>query len=409
MPTESINLEILEWHPAYASWDRSTRYSAAYDFGISHDKQFKVNTAHCVWAYNEDGSKQRHYHYDETLLLVRDGASKKYFTTKKAAEMSGYKFSFRCGCFMKEDNPEFYGSERILGYHSNARADYSVPDDNWKVGVEVEKEEEGLDRNENVWKLFQETGWAKERDSSLGNGGFELVSPILPLQDRARIKTALKGVKKYLNANHSRNCGGHINLSCKGKTSTEVLKSLKAGAALLYAIYEPRMANRYCPARQWDRYFSAPDKYSSFYLKNEFVCEIRLFPAVKSMNNLIWRLDLVRWLIEINGDSFVKKIVSLNNRNSYLSCHLRKIYTEEKIRKVGQKAIKHYQKWIGTLTSDEKEKLEAAGYVVDPSRILDEVVSNDDGNEVARRREPRVRNVRRGDDLPAFDNPNIPF
>lgn len=388
---DTITTPEIKVHPDFCNYSENGRNvsyltsnhgrtSEVWDFSISKDEMFLIPTSYKILAFASDGLKYAHYKNDDSLIKVQSGASRytyTYFRDKASAEAIGYKFSFRMQSYMKEDHPDFYGHETMLNYHSSARTDYSLDGDTWKVGCEVEKEDSRYQNNTSVWKLFAETGWAKERDGSLGQGGFELVSPILPLFDRKRLKAHLSTVKQYLNAQHSQACGGHINLSCKGKRSKEVLASLKAGAALLYAIYEPRMTNRYCPARQWNRYESMPDKYSAFYLKNDQVCEIRLFPAVKSLKNLMWRLDLVRWLVSINEKDFVKKILSLQNRNSYLSCHLRQVYTEDKIRNIAQRAIKHYQKWIAPLTVSEKEKFEAAGYVVDPNRIVA------DGTEMA--------------------------
>lgn len=382
MPDTIIN-KNLRVHPDFNQEfvNEASRVSEAYDFSISPTELFLIPTNYCVFAFGADGVKYRHYKHDHSLVKVLNGRTYQCFRDKAAAELAGFKFSFRTQSFMKEDHPDFYGHETILSYHSSARTDYSLPEDTWKVGVEVEKEDRRYHNNVPVWKLFSETGWAKERDGSLGDGGFELVSPILPLYDRKRLKKALAPVKVYLNAQHSSNCGGHINLSCKGKSSREVLASLKAGAALLYAIYEPRMANRYCAARQWNRYESMPDKYSAFYLKNDQVCEIRLFPAVRSLKNMMWRLDLVRWLVSINEKDFVKKILSLDNRNSYLSCHLRQVYSEAKIKNIAQRAIKHYQKWIAPLTVSEREKFVAAGYTVDPNRVIPDNVNGVDEAE----------------------------
>jgi hypothetical protein len=384
MPDTTQTPEI-KLHPAFTRrglayyQENEVRMSEVFDLSISETEKFLIPTDSAVWVFDEFGTKHRHYEGDGTLVQVSSGGrsySSLFFRSKKAAEANGYKFSVRCQCFMKEDDQEIYGNERILSYHSSARTDYTIPEDDWKVGCEVEKEHESLQRDVSVWKLFQETGWAKENDNSLGDGGFELVSPILPLYDRARLKKALRPVKKYLNGQYSGNCGGHINLSCKGKTSKEVLASLKAGAALLYALYQPRMTNRYCHVRQWNQYMNYPDKYSAFFLKSNQVCEIRLFPAVKSDKNLMWRLDLVRWIVSINQNSFVKKILSFDNKNSYLSCHFRQIFSEDKIRKIAQRAIKHYQKWIAPLTVAEKNELEAAGYVVSPDRVSDDAIED---------------------------------
>lgn len=394
-----------ERHPSFRNHN-SERWSDAWDFGLSREKMFSIPTNFTVWVLDEKGEKHRHYTNDDTLFCVREGRTHSYVRNEQAAAACGYKFSLRTQQWMKETDTEFYGRETQLPYHSTrARADYTMPGDDWKVGFEVEKEDHAYEHDGSVWKLFQQTGWVREHDGSLGDGGYELISPILPMLDRSRLKKALAPVKKYIDAKYSERCGGHINMSCKGKDSDEILENLKNGMGLIYAIYQNRMFNRFCHVKKYEHYVQYPDKYTAFYKKSSRIVEIRLFPAVKSVSNLLWRVDLLRWIISVDTDSFAKKIAKLQNKNTFLYQHMRKIYDEGKIRDICQRAIKHHQKWVAPLSSKDAEKLKALGFVVNPALISDAIPATENGEPTpqpagrrqgrpsARRRQPATRNA----------------
>lgn len=382
---ETTSTNELRWHPDFDCYGydvNTTRTAVVWDFGRSTTEQFLVPSRHSCWAYDESGEKHRHYVNDSSLIRGEDeNYQNVFFRSKQAAESAGFKFSLRIKKWAKEAHQEFYGTETLLQYHSNdARANYTKPEDVWHVGVEVEKEDRRLQADCKVWKLFQDTGWVKEKDGSLSSEGFELISPVMPLTDTPRLKKICRPVKKYLDASHSNRCGGHMNLSKKGWTAKQVLANLKAGAAFLYAIYPHRVNNNYCRVKDWNRYECEVDKYSAFYCKNNKVCEIRLFPAVKSYKNLMWRISLMRILLNIHGDSFVEKVVNLENENTYLYQHLRLIYSPEKIKEIAQRAVKMYERFVAPLKASEKRKLNALGYSTTP--ITTDELYDDNGRAI---------------------------
>lgn len=352
-------------HPDFEGYDPSTCVVAVKDFTHSETELFLIPPHYQCLAKNEAGEACLHYRSASYIVMVRETpVVRRFYTSKKAAELDGWKFSFRTKRMMKETDPEFYGTERILSYHSDARTNYTDENNkahDWQIGLEVEKEHSGLDRDKNVWKLFTETGWAKEVDGSLGTGGFELVSPILPLMDWSVTKKAINKVKRYVNATYSSNCGGHINLSKRGETSTWVMERLKNSIGILYAIYKSRLTNRYCPAKTYDEMINYPNKYSAIYVKNSKVAEIRLFPAVKNTANLLWRVNLLRHLVQWNTESFVKKMASLKNKNSLLYVHLRRNFTDERIAKIAEEAVQYHNSYVKRITAREKSELEQMG------------------------------------------------
>jgi len=280
----------------------------------------------------------------------------KYFLSERAAENANFKFSFRLGHFHDAECQRFYGDDKLLRYHTQqTRIDRSrLPkfvDDNdeYLVGVEVEKTDYNLQQDGDAWKILTETGWSKEEDGSLGSGGYEFVSPILPLFNMDKIREATAPVKKWINGSSNDSCGGHITLSKRNTDGKDLLESFKHFAPILYSLYPNRLDNRYCRAKQWSKYFSYPEKYSAFYLKDygsNGRVEIRLFSRITNENTMNWRLELLQYLIKDGGNlnQFAQKI---GCPESIFYKHLAKHYSHTEI---GDKLllIDKYSKQYGT-------------------------------------------------------------
>lgn len=208
------------------------------------------------------------------------------------------------GKMVKSTEPEqIWGTETLLGYHYSAwhpkvasnftkYMDKEIGAINF--GFEAEKQDYNYRDKHNAIKLAFETGFKKERDGSLGDGGFELISPILPLYNDSVINTAIDSVKDLLKAETSDRCGGHFNISMNGVSSREILKKVKGSLPIFYSIYENRLTNTYCKAERFSTYLRSPRKYQSFYLKNEQILEFRIFPAIKNETILRNRIELMR-------------------------------------------------------------------------------------------------------------------
>lgn len=208
------------------------------------------------------------------------------------------------GKMVKSTEPEqIWGTETLLGYHYSAwhpkiasnftkYMDREIGAVNF--GFEAEKQDYNYRDMHNAIKLAFETGFKKERDGSLGDGGFELISPVLPLYNDSVINTAIDSVKDILKADTSDRCGGHFNISMNGVSSREILKKVKGSLPIFYSIYENRLTNTYCKAERFSTYLRSPRKYQSFYLKNEQILEFRIFPAIKNESILRNRIELMR-------------------------------------------------------------------------------------------------------------------
>ena len=228
----------------------------------------------------------------------------------------------------KRKESEIYGTETLLSYHySNwhpkvADSFMKYMDKNKgaiNFGFEAEKQDYNFRDMHNAIKLACETGFKKERDGSLGDGGFELISPVLPLNNDALINEVISPIREMLNSETTDKCGGHFNVSMVGTTSREMIKKIKGSLPIFYSIYSKRLDNSYCRAYQFATYLRSPRKYQAFYLKNNDILEFRIFPAIKNEQMLKNRIQLMRIIFnELYGSTPNKVIVSMATKNSSL-------------------------------------------------------------------------------------------
>lgn len=280
----------------------------------------------------------RHKRYSHYVTACDNDGNEIFFADEAAAEANDYKFSLRLKEFRDKKSSSFYGYEKTLTYHNNINDQESKhcpsfvnENDEYIVGLEIEKVDEDLREKSEAWRILQETGFRKETDGSLNSGGYELVSPKLPLLDTERIKKAMLPVIDLINGQSDTSCGGHINISRKNTHSHDLLKGLKGFVPILYAMYENRLTNRYCQAKKWNIYFTNPDKYSAFYLKNSKVLEIRIFSRVANYNTLMWRVKLMQLIVGDFGRNLNQFLLKLSSTESLLYKTMREQYSHEKI------------------------------------------------------------------------------
>jgi len=317
-----------------------------------NEKWLKVQTSRGNFAFHKDecpyeikqavdidGKKiYVHEDYSHYVTAQNDNGDYIYFTCEEAAKANDFDFSIRLGRYWDKKSDSFYGDTTLFNYHHGINHQDKIPsfvndDDEFIVGIEVEKVDRRLQRDSLVYELLQNTGWKKESDGSLGDGGYELVSPKLPLLDMNRILKACEPVKKYINGQSDSSCGGHLNVSRKGVSSRDLLKGMKGFVPIIYALYENRLTNRYCQAKKWNNYFNYRDKYTAFYLKNENICEIRLFSRVTNYTTLQWRIKLLQTLFGDYGKNLNQFVLKMSNRDSSLYKLLNEQYEHDKIGK----------------------------------------------------------------------------
>lgn len=347
---QGVIYQVEELLPIHPSSEHADDKAQVVPDGINWVKvktskgDFAFNKNECEYelreAINIDGSKiYVHEDYSHYVTARNDNGDYIYFTCDEAAKANDFDFSIRLGRYHDKKSDNFYGDTTLFNYHQSiSYTDGRVPEyvnenDEFIVGIEVEKVDRRFQRDAPVFELLQTTGWRKESDGSLGDGGYEMVSPKLPLLDMNRIIKACEPVKKYINAQSDSSCGGHINVSRKGYSSRDLLKGMKGFVPIIYALYENRLTNRYCQAKKWMQYFNYRDKYTAFYLKNETICEIRLFSRVTNYTTLQWRIKLLQTLFGDYGKNLNQFVLKMSNRESSLYQLLSEQYTHEKIAK----------------------------------------------------------------------------
>ena len=244
-----------------------------------------------------------------------------YFIDEDVARQHDYSYSERQREWVHCDNWEQgyhdYEDEEDedaadnAGYHDLTRKVKFDSSAKFTVGFEVEKED-GDCASISYRDVYDKTGWIKERDGSLDDSiGYELVSPAFNLYDDM-LDQDIKGsrnLQDLINGRKSSSCGGFL--------------------PLFYSMYEGRLNQTYSKAKKKHEYYRK-DKYSSVYIKDNVV-ELRIPSAVINVENLLWRRDLIRIIIDNFNKSEVQVLRMLLNDKSKLHIHLRKVYSLEKL------------------------------------------------------------------------------
>lgn len=352
---------------------------------ITHDGLCAFNkenfSGELVEATQLDGSNIYIHEYYSDYIRGRSATGDvKYFTSEDAAKANDFDFSYRLGRWHDKKCDSFYGDDTLMEYHDrrlrnsiDTHGEKDIPkfiedSDEVLVGIEVEKVDSNLQRDILAFQLFQETGWKKENDGSLNSGGYELVSPLLPLFDSTRIERACKPVQKYINGQSDSSCGGHFNISKKGVDSRTFLRGMKGFVPIIYALYETRLSNRFCRARNWNHYFSNIDKYSAFYLKTSNIVEIRLFSRITNYKVMMWRIKLMQTLMQDYGRNLNQFVLKMSASENPLYQLLREQYTHQRIAEKIKLVDKYAEMYnCGTISNSVRAKVnERFGFVVLP-------------------------------------------
>lgn len=224
-------------------------------------------------------------------------------------------------------------SGELHGYHQGFRRDYTDSSTKYTIGFEVEKEDTYVVESYNLDDV-DDTGWCREEDSSLDDG-FELVSPTYDLMS-SMLDDDINGsrlLQAHINADHSRSCGGHINLGQRGITGSEFFDSIQGFVPLFLTIWRHRLGNQYSQIKRKPQDYKNAGKYSAIHVKGSYI-EIRLPSAVRHVNNLLWRRDLMRIVCNNQGLKPLQVITQMLSPKSELGSHLRKIYSDEQMFKI---------------------------------------------------------------------------
>ena len=284
--------------------------------------------------------------YDESARI--DG---EYYRNGDVANSHGWEYDDDEGEYVKASekcNADYHRLDRKNKY--NAESKYTI-------GFEIEKEDDDAIEIKYA-ALHKDTGWCKEDDGSLEDGGYELVSPAFDLFDSG-LDEDIKDRRliKLINGNQSSRCGGHINVGSTLFNTTELFEHLSGYFPLFYSMYEHRIETYYSKAKKKHEYFSR-DKMSSIYIKPN-VLEFRIPSAVKNVQNLLWRRDLMRILCKsiklvaatknteayYRGRTEVEVLQAMLNQKSLLYKHLRLVYTQEQVLNKAEKFVTYSESY----------------------------------------------------------------
>lgn len=296
---------------------------AEYNMVRLHDGGWaSTDSDHVFYGYVSSGHQDYYLDWngDDTVRDEHDN----YYRESYIAEDMGLSYNERSGCYSKRPIYKF-------DYHQGSDTDKRSKTDVWSFGVEIEKEDEDVLESAYAQELLDDTGWIKESDGSLdSDSGYELCSPIYELHDLSALQKDLqnKDIVRHINADYSDSCGGHFNVSHQDYTSKEIYEGFTGYFPLLYALYPSRVNASYCEGKCKYNMGSSPNKYSAFYQKNSKVLEIRLFPAYRNVENLLWRIELVQIMTKYINYSEDQVLRMIANRKSKLHMLLRKMYNK---------------------------------------------------------------------------------
>lgn len=221
----------------------------------------------------------------------------------------------------------------LRGYHKSDIKDKSN-NSIYKIGFEVEKEDSDFSN----FSYIRSYGWDAEHDGSLNDDGFELVSPIYDLMNIEEFSKDMNVISRYINAEYSSNCGGHINVSVQGKNANEIFDLIRGYLPLIYAMYPNRLDNRYAKAKKVSE-FNDCDRYEAINFTKGHILEFRIFSAVRNTKNLEFRYKLIQYMFK-NQRKGAASVVRMLLTDSDLKKLLLTVYDASKYDKLVERAIK---------------------------------------------------------------------
>lgn len=307
--------------------------------GIRHDAPRstweRLNIA--MWPSNREERFESYNLLYRNMSFFADGIE--VSTPEVAAWLNDYET--REGQRLREER-ERIALERIenapyvADYHQGARhgeqrPSYVGKDTLFSIGFEVEKEDYDVKTSINNVKFNMATGWDKERDGSLNDDGYEIVSPTYDLyDDRLDQDLAIDILREHINGDYSTRCGGHIHLGAVGMSGRTFFDRFAPWLPLMYAVYVGRINGEHCKVKKNDDLKFSSDKYQSVRLFDNRI-ELRIPSAVSDTTNLLWRRDLLRIICD-NLDATPLRIVSmLTDKRSRLYKHMSKVYDAKRM------------------------------------------------------------------------------
>jgi hypothetical protein len=219
-------------------------------------------------------------------------------------------------------------------YHSQRRPDLTTDEAEFRIGFEVEKED--LDVLESYeLSTADYTKWCREEDGSLDDeSGFEFVSPVFDLMTDDFDKSVnSEVVAAHINASYSTNCGGHVNVSRNGVSGRNFYDQIVGFVPLLFGMYRGRLGGSWAYFRTADQMRDG-SRYNAVHVCDNRI-EFRIFSAVRNVDNILWRRDLMRIMVAEcdNNRDFMWWLQQAITEGSELRNHLLKVYNAQALNK----------------------------------------------------------------------------
>jgi hypothetical protein len=301
-------------------------YDYPSDYGFSwseNDQEYYAEESVVICRTPSDNCYSAHE--DDVIYVENEG---EYFLDdQRTRDYFGIVYCENLGEWTTE--PEGYdnGQHNLREYHSNNTGDFSGGS-RFTIGFEVEKEDDTFCAD---FRDVEPHGWTIESDGSLNDPeGFELISPILPLDNMPLVFNHIDKMSQYIDAAYTSNCGGHIHIADKKRNTRELLESIKGYEPLLLAMYPHRKEENYCKAKKFDDYVNDPEKYSAIYKKSQTV-ELRIFPSPRNTSALKFRAALCLFMMKNPARKFTTVVSWLENPEHKFSKLMGHIYSREKI------------------------------------------------------------------------------
>lgn len=295
----------------------------------------------CIVINNEHGDTF-YAHDSQSFKYIYCSDNSKYYEDEAACQYDELVYCEQENDWMTQETYDARYDADGYSTHHNTRTYHffsrrSRRDDKhcgYSIGLEVEKEDRKAKVSIDADALYEDLGWCKETDGSLDDKtGFEAVSPVYSLFGKQMMKDLQdERIRTILNASYSNSCGGHINLSSDTFKPRELFEGLSAFLPLLYCLYENRIHEHYCQAKKKSEMSAKADKYSAVYLRENRI-EFRIFPAVRSVDNFLWRVELIRIMVKNINATELQVFKMMWNKKSRLHRHLAKIMDSERIQK----------------------------------------------------------------------------
>jgi hypothetical protein len=289
--------------------------------------------------------------YNLQTLQIENGRTR-YFFSPESAQNFGLTLSHCPHCnnqVSQHHNREqckrdHFKNERY-SYHSRKPRNISSRSE-FKIGVEIEKESyEGAIHS--CYEIYDRFGWVKESDGSLcSHTGYELVSPAFGLFGNNLIKEAEALEARFpslINGDASNACGGHIHFSRANTSGRDTLEMYCGYLPLLYAIYKGRTKQNYCQGKEKEEMKHSSDKYQAVRVLDNRI-EFRIFPKVKNLTTLKWRINLLRYMAKHPTANPVQVVNDLCDKRTTLHALFLEIFSEQTI----------YKRALDTLTMAQR-------------------------------------------------------